>query len=144
MLHASVLLMRLLTALLLIPALLFCPYLCRTESGCGCCSLTTSVQQAERVCAHGCCTRPAERADKDSPAPRSPQNPSPHACLCKGALAAEHIDLGLQLQLQWLVIAVPASAADAAQPAMLHAGPPQADWSPSGTDLRIVCCSWLC
>jgi len=141
---ASPKLTRFLTALLLANALLICPTLCRMESGCGCCAVGSVSNRSDHACPHGCCSKSDKLAEDGSPVPRSPRNPSPNSCICKGALAhGKSFDFELQDLGGWIAESAPIASVHpqlTRQPDARSA----IDARLSGPDLRIACCSWLC
>lgn len=134
--------LRRLAAKLLIMALLFCPYLCRAETG-ECCG-PDNERHAQQVPASACCER-CVGSEEPQPAPAPvPRAPCPLPCLCNGAVfVSESAEVGA-LFVEWTSGTVPALALPAA-------GLIQAE-SFDGSDAacagwRAVCtahCVWLC
>ncbi len=131
--------LRRLAAVLLIVALLVCPYLCRADAG-GCCSPGTTHCERQPP-TRACCQRCASEEPQPTPAPKAP---CPLPCLCNGAVfVSESPEVGA-LFVEWTSGTVPAIALPAA-------GMIQAE-SFDGSDAacagwRAVCtahCVWLC
>jgi hypothetical protein len=137
-------LVRLVLALLLVVAILVCPYMCRTGEGCGCCAKASIADAAASSCPHGCCAPVNDAANNDLQTPQAPDDSCPGTCICNGALASADSN-GLELQLQACLTTEPASVSvDVPKPAMVPETRSRADSLGSGLKLRIACCSWLC
>lgn len=134
---------RSLPALVLIVALLVCPYTCRAGE-CGCCAIATAVAPSAGSCPHGCCADHEEPIGQNAPAPADPEGSCPDSCLCNGALpGGESQALNLALQACLVAWVVPADA-DSPICSLAFVPGSRADWRASGVALRVACCSWLC